>query len=109
MRQRMAERGSDSFFYNAPLGVIITAEDSRWADVDAGIAIGILSIAAQSMGLGSVILGFPVHAFREDDPENCNALLGFKEGEKFRIAIAIGYPDTEKEPHTQNQALITDI
>ncbi len=109
MRARMKERGSESFFYDAPLGVIITAGEQRWPGEDAGIAVGILSIAAQSMGLGSVILGIPGMAFQEDDPENCGKLLGFAEGEKFRIAIAIGHPATEKEPHEKNFDLIKDF
>lgn len=109
MRARMKERGSDSFFYDAPLGVIITAGDQKWPGEDAGIAVGILSIAAQSMGLGSVILGIPAMAFKEDDPENCGKLLGFEEGEKFRIAIAIGHPATTKEPHEKNYDLIKEF
>ncbi len=108
-RQQMISRGTDSFFYNAPLAVIITAKNTRWADADAGIAIGILSIAAQSMGLGSVILGFPAQGFIEGDPDNCCKLLRFEEGEQFRLAIAIGHPATQKEPHKQNPDLIRDI
>jgi len=109
MRARQKKRGSESFFYDAPLGVIITAGDQMWPGEDAGIAVGILSIAAQSMGLGNVILGLPFMAFQEDDPENCGKLLGFEEGEKFRIAIAIGHPDTEKAPHKKNFDLIKDF
>jgi nitroreductase len=109
MRARQKKRGSESFFYDAPLGVIITAGDQMWPGEDAGIAVGILSIAAQSMGLGNVILGLPAMAFQEDDPENCGKLLGFEEGEKFRIAIAIGHPDTEKAPHKKNFDLIKDF
>lgn len=109
LRARMKERGSESFFYDAPLGVIITAGDQKWPGEDAGIAVGILSIAAQSMGLGNVILAMPSMAFQENDPENCGTLLGFAEGEKFRIAIAIGHPDTEKKPHEKNFDLIKEF
>jgi nitroreductase len=109
VRARQKERGSVSFFFDAPLVVIITAGDQMWPDMDAGIAVGILSIAAQSMGLGNVILGIPALAFQEDDPENCGQLLGFEEGEKYRIAIAIGHPDTEKAPHKKNFDLIKDF
>ncbi len=109
LRASMKERGTESFFYDAPLGVIITAGNQRWPGVDSGIAVGILSIAAQSMGLGSVILGIPAMAFQDEDPENCGKLLGFAEEEKFRIAIAIGHPDTEKEPHKKNFDLIKEF
>lgn len=100
MKETMARRQSDSFFYGAPLVVVISAKDTSWADLDAGIAVQTLAIAAQSMGLSSVILGMPRLAFKPDDPENCRTLLGMEEDERFCIAIAIGHGAAQKVPHT---------
>lgn len=100
MKETMTRRQSASFFYGAPLAVVISGKDTAWADIDAGIAIQTLALAAQSMGLSSVILGMPRLAFKADDPENCRALLRMEEDERFCIAIAIGQGATTKEPHT---------
>lgn len=108
MKTIMEERNSSSFFYGAPLCVLITGKDTLWIDIDAGIAIQTLAIAAQSLGLSSVILGMPRLAFKKDDPKNCRALLEIGEDEKFCIAIAIGYADMTKAPHPHNHSLISD-
>ena len=109
MQAVMEERASTSFFYGAPLVVLITGKDTTWIDIDAGIAIQTLAIAAQSMGLSSVILGMPRLAFQHDDPENCRDLLKLEADEKFCIAIAIGYADTSKAPHAHDPSLIRDF
>lgn len=106
MKETMARRQADSFFYGAPLAVIISAKDSNWADIDAGIAVQTLALAAQSMGLSSVILGMPRLAFKAEDPQNCRILLRMEEDEVFCIAIAIGHGAMSKEPHTHDPALI---
>ena len=108
-RERMRERGSSSIFYGAPLVIVISSKDTRWADADAGIAVANLSLAAQSMGLGSIILGLPENAFLEDDPQNCRTLLKMEEGERFRLAIGIGHPATTKKPHEQDTSHIRDF
>ncbi|MFA5585197.1 MAG: nitroreductase family protein [Saccharofermentanales bacterium] len=102
MMESMKTRQADSFFYGAPLVVLISASESAWADLDAGIAVGILAIAAQSLGLSSVILGMPRLAFQEEDPQNCRALLDMEEEERFCVAIAIGRAAAGKEPHQAN-------
>ncbi len=109
MRGRMVERQADSFFYGAPLAVFIVGKDESWADIDAGIAVQTLAIAAQSLNLSSVILGMPRLAFKREDPDNCRLLLGLEEDERFCIAIAIGRAATRKAPHTHNPLLIRDF
>ncbi|NLA82568.1 MAG: nitroreductase family protein [Clostridiaceae bacterium] len=109
MRKSMEERQADSFFYGAPLAVFIIGKDSGWIDLDAGIAIQTLAIAAQSMGLSSVILGMPRLAFKEDDPDNCRQALGLKEDERFCIAISIGHAAMTKAPHTHNPDLVLEL
>ncbi len=109
MRGRMIERKSDSFFYGAPLAVFIVGKDAAWTDVDAGIAVQTLAIAAQSLGLSSVILGMPRLAFKPEDPDNCRSLLGLEDDERFSIAIALGRAAAPKAPHKHNPLLIRDF
>ncbi|NLA71786.1 MAG: nitroreductase family protein [Clostridiaceae bacterium] len=109
MKKMLRERNADSFFYGAPCAVVITGTDTSWSDLDAGIAVQTLAIAAQSMGLSSVILGMPRLAFKADDPDNCRELMRMEEDERFCVAIAIGHAATTKKPHVHNPRLIRDF
>ena len=92
-----------SFFYNAPLTFYLSAEEAfRWSRVDAGIAVENIHLAAKALGLGSVILGCMEKVLNGEKKEEYAGKLGFPEGYKFFIAIAVGYPDTEKDQHSIN-------
>ena len=86
--------------FHPPLCVFITLPEqpsSRFSQVDAGIAVENLALAAQGMGMGSVILGMPMELF-EAEPE-WERRLGFPEGHHFAIAIVIGHNTVTKEAH----------
>lgn len=97
--ERVRSRGG-AVFYKAPLAVFISCEkDSKWGEVDAGIAVENLALAAHSLGLGSVIIGMCGAAFNGAEGKRLEQLLKFPENHRFAIAIAIGVPDTTKEAH----------
>ena len=88
--------------FSAPLLVIITLPEeprSRFAQVDAGIAVQNLALSAQGMGLGSVILGRPKDVFTSEKGAEWERRLGFPEGHKFAIGIVIGHPTATKDAH----------
>jgi len=98
-KERMKGRGG-SVFYNAPLAVFISCDkNSRWGDVDAGIAVENLALSAHSLGLGSVIIGMCRAAFDGPEGKRLEQLLRFPDDHRFAIAIAIGQPDCTKEAH----------
>ncbi len=108
-RERMMARGG-AIFYNAPLAVFISCDrDSKWGDVDAGIAVENLALAAHSMGLGSVIIGMCGAAFKGSEEAELAELLHFPENHRFAIAIAIGHPDTTKEAHPVHEGRLCQI
>ena len=89
-------------FFNAPLVVFITLPKeprSRFAQVDAGIAVENLALSAQGMGLGSVILGRPREVLDAENGAQWEKRLGFVEGHCFAIAIAIGHNTVTKDAH----------
>lgn len=89
-------------FFNAPLVVFITLPRqprSRFAEVDAGIAVQNLALSAQGMGLGSVILGRPKEVLTGENGAQWETRLGFAADHRFAIAIAIGHPTMTKEAH----------
>lgn len=96
-------------FYHAPAVIFISAPEQPRKLLDCGIAVQSIAIAAQSLGLGSVILGLPREAFVEEDKAPLEQALQFPEGYEYVIAIAIGTPDDEKKPHEMDKAKVSYI
>jgi nitroreductase len=87
-------------FYNAPMTIFISGDkDNSYSAIDAGIAVQNIAIAAESIGLGSVILGLPRGAFVGDKCEYFEEKLKFPSNNKFQIAIAVGVPAATKPAH----------
>ncbi|MDR3315664.1 MAG: nitroreductase [Coriobacteriales bacterium] len=92
--------GVSDIFYGAPTVIFISSDpESRWGRIDSGIAVQTIALAAQGLGLGSVILGLPDFAFAGDKREHFTVALKFPQGQTFAVAIAVGYPTTTKEAH----------
>ena len=89
-----------NFYYSAPLVLILSGDkDFPWSALDAGIAVENISLAAEGLGLGSVIIGVIKGAMSGDKKEYFSKALKFPENYEFEIAIAIGHKAVEKEPH----------
>ena len=92
--------GNFNVFYHAPTVIFISGmPDNPYTLIDGGIAVENIALAAESLGLGSVILGMPRDAFAGDRAEEFKKALHFPEGWDFVIAIAIGVPADTKAPH----------
>ena len=92
---------AQNFYYDAPLVIIISGESAfKWSSLDAGIAVENIAIAAEELGLGSVIIGCIYDALGGEKKEYFREALAFPEGYQYEIAIAVGHKATEKEPHT---------
>ena len=89
-----------NFYYGAPLVLILSGDrDFPWSTLDAGIAVENISLAAEGLGLGSVIIGVIKGAMSGGKREYFSRALKFPENYEFKIAIAIGHKAVEKEPH----------
>lgn len=89
-------------FHGAPTVIFISRPencDNRFVEVDCGIAVENIALAAQGLGLGSVIVGLPKKVFLSDRGAHYCAKFGFPEGYCFSIAIAIGNNTVTKEAH----------
>ena len=58
-----------------------------------------IALAAEGLGLGSVIIGIIKGAMSGEKTEYFAKALKFPENYEFEIAIAIGHKAVEKEPH----------
>lgn len=89
------EDNYDRLFYNAPVLVVIYGDPNESGSifVDAGIAVGQMSLIGNSLGLGSCFIGFLNTAAQNDN--NINEFLGIPEGNKMIANIIFGYPNVE--------------
>ena len=95
-------------FYHAPTVLFISGvKDSHWTAIDCGIATQNIVIAAESMGLGTVILGLPRFAFEGARAADLERALGFPENHGFVIAISVGKPADTKPEHPVGENKIT--
>ena len=89
-----------NFYYEAPTVILLSAERSfHWSVVDAGIAVQSMALAAESLGLGSVIIGCIYDALHGEKQAYFEKALRFPETHEFQIAIAVGHKAVEKAPH----------
>lgn len=98
-----------NFYYEAPVVVILSADkEYRWSALDAGIAVENMALAAEGLGLGSLIIGCIYDAIRGEKQAYFENALSFPENYVYEIAIAFGHKAVTKEPHTYDaQAQIT--
>ena len=97
-------------FYHAPTVIFLFGEkDFAWSQVDCGIAVENMALAAEGLGIGSVILGLPKPAFMGEKADELRARLECPEGYDFVIALALGYATDTKDPHDLREEKISRI
>ncbi len=97
-------------FYHAPTVIFLSSvPGNHYAPIDCGIAVEDIALAAESLGLGSVILGMPRDAFAGEKAEEFRKALQFPEGYDFVIAIAVGVPADTKAPHPVGENKISFV
>lgn len=90
-----------NFYYEAPTVVILSAETAfGWSSIDAGIAVENMALAAEGLGLGSVIIGCVKDALMGEKQDHFSKAFHFPENYEYKIAIAFGHKAASKEPHT---------
>ena len=72
-------------------GSFTTSKEDRWEMFDAGIATQTFSLAAHSMGVGSVIMGI-------FDEKKIAEIIGLPEGQSVSCLMTIGYPKFTPDP-----------
>lgn len=100
MRKSLARTPDHNFYYGAPTVLFLSADSAfAWSAVDAGIAVQNVSLAAEGMGLGSLIIGCIRGAMAGERKAEFAKALGFPEGYAFEVAVAVGHKAVCKEPH----------
>ena len=107
--ERLKSRNNKVIF-DAPLLVVVSSPLKGQFDmVDCGIAIENIVIAAESIGLSSIILGGMRVAFMGEKKAVYEDLFCIPKGNKFVAAIAIGHADMNGNPHALDENKITRV
>ena len=89
-----------NFYYEAPLLIFLSAEEGfKWSTIDAGIAVENMVLAAESLGLGTLIIGCIYDAMRGEKKEYFSEKLQLPQGYSFEIALAVGHKLDQKIQH----------
>lgn len=81
--------GPGFFFHGAPAVIFVVSDD----DVDASLASMSMELMAESMGLGTLYVGFFVVAAKLN--KRIRKKLGLTKKEKVVTCLAVGYPDVK--------------
>jgi len=94
------------FCYGAPTFIMLSGKtDSKFLHVDAGIVVENMSLAAESLGLGSLIIGCLKSYLESEEGRKYAASLGVPADHTFSIGIALGYiaTPTPAKPRLENR------
>ena len=90
-----------NFYYEAPTVMLLSGDENfSWSPIDAGIMVENIALAAEGLGLGSLIIGCIKGAMNGEERARFAAELKLPEGYRFEVAVAVGHKATSKEPHT---------
>ena len=70
---------------------------NKWRYVDGGIVVENMALAAESMGVGTCIIGMILDYMTSEDGADLMKKIGAPEGYEFIIGLALGYPDEAPE------------
>ena len=90
--KNMVNNKAYSFFYNAPLLVLICAKPGRFALVDCALAGENMRLAARSLGIGSCWIGFADMVINKN--KRLMKKLGVSSDCKIMGHLIFGYPST---------------
>jgi len=97
-------------FYHAPTVVIITADEkAMFIDFDCGAAAENIAVAAESLNIGSCVIGMSGVLFESEKADEIKKELGIPEGHKFIISVALGYKDIKPPVPPKNKDAINYV
>jgi len=103
------KEGGGRVFYNSPYMMIILGDGSRWSQLDCGILCQNVVLAAQSLGLGSCIVGLAGMPLNGPRKEEYRKRMKFPEGYEFAVGILAGTMRVTKDPHEWDTSKVTYV
>jgi nitroreductase len=111
--ERVVERASEPGFvgfFAAPVLIFLSAPaDAPSGQIDCGIAVENIAVAAESLGIGSCIMTSSQLLFAEDKDGALAREIGFPEGYKHVCSISLGYKDENPPAKERIEGLINYV
>lgn len=110
-RAKSQLEGQRNMFRNAMAVAFVAGKTDGYMGgvFDAALLTENMVIAAQSMGIGSCIMGNPVSFFKSEAGRPYLARLGFSEGYELLMTIGFGYPDESPEAKARDKSKVKYI
>jgi nitroreductase len=93
----LAKRASDpeyNTFYNAPTVILISADEkAHFYELDCGLAAENITLAAESLNIGSCVITSSGFLFMSDKGRNLQKELGIPDGYKHVCTVTLGYKE----------------
>lgn len=87
------------FNYDAPAFIFLFGPgDFKYTDIDGGIAVENMALAAEAVGAASVIIGCIKDFMAGENGARWSARLGAPENSKFVVGLAVGIGDKATPP-----------
>ncbi|MCL2153953.1 MAG: nitroreductase family protein [Oscillospiraceae bacterium] len=97
-RERQGGRDDYSIFYNAPTLVLVSGEtDDTYTDSNCGYATQNMCLAAQSLGVASIVIGMARFLFVTPEADKYAKEFGVPDGYRPLYVICFGYADMTSE------------
>lgn len=87
-------------FYHAPIVIVISSKIEGYSQVNSGCMLENMAIAAQSLRLGTCIIGETRYLYHRLNKIDVNRILKIPEGYDHDAAFIVGYP-SEKIPEAK--------
>jgi len=108
MYELLVSRGG-KMFYNAPCLAIVLSDGSKWGTLDSGILCQNIVLAAESMGLGTCIVGMAGISLNGPKAEEYAKRFNFPKDHTFAIGVLFGEINSGKEPHEHEMSKVSFI
>ena len=104
--ERFMARGG-TLFYHTPTMFVIPMEPDT--ELDCGIVSENIAIAADGMGLNSLICGMARLPLGGNRGEEFKKRMNFPEGYEFGMAVLVGYAAAPGKPHEPDMSKVTFV
>lgn len=107
---RTLERGGNPYYNASAMFLVLKQPNANaWVDIDCGIVIQNMALAATSLDLGNVIVAMAATAFNGPRADEFKQKVGWPTGYEFAMGLLAGYPEVTKEPHEIDESKVTFI
>ena len=98
------------FDYESPVFFFLYGpKDFPYTEMDSGIVAENMCLAAQSLGLGTVMIGCIRDFMRSPAGAPWREKLGIGEGEIFTLGLCLGWPDGEAKAPARKEGRYTEL